>query len=111
MPQKEKRKDKPSTSDTFRTKSRAAAFHQSKLHMEKQNRSFIKVNEQELLKSPSIECITISDSTENSPIKVFTSDNKYDFMITSPDSPEIPPNSSQGFQLQSWTKRSEKYKN
>ena len=90
MPQKEKRKEKPSSSDTFRTKSRAAALHQSKLHMEKHNRSFIKVNEQELLKSPTIECITISDSTENSPIKVFTSDNKYDFMITSPDSPEIP---------------------
>ena len=98
MPQKEtlmkntnKRKEKPSSNDTFRTKSRAAALHQSKLHMEKQNRSFIKVNEQEILKSPTIECITISDSTENSPIKVFTSDNKYDFMITSPDSPEIPP--------------------
>ena len=90
-PQKEKGKEKPSSSDTFRTKSRAAALHQSKLHMEKQNRSFIKVNQQELLKSPTIECITISDSTENSPIKVFTSDNKYDFMITSPDSPKIPP--------------------
>ena len=91
MPQKEKRKKKPSSSDTFRTKSRAAALNQSKLHMEKQNRSFIKVNEKELVKSPTIECITISDSTENSPIKVFTSDNKYDFMITSPESPEIPP--------------------
>ena len=91
MPQKEGRKEKPSSNDTFRTKSRAAALHQSKIHMEKQNRSFIKVNEQELLKSPTIECITISDSTENSPIKVITSDNKYDFMITSPDSPEIPP--------------------
>ena len=91
MPQKEGRKEKPSSNDTFRTKSRAAALDQSKIHMEKQNRSFIKFNEQELLKSPTIECITISDSTENRPIKVITSDNKYDFMITSPDSPEIPP--------------------
>ena len=91
MPQKEGRKEKPSSNDTFRTKSRAAALHQSKIHMEKQNRSFIKVNEQELLKSPTIECITILDSTENSPIKVITSENKYEIMITSPDSPEIPP--------------------
>ena len=98
MPHKEtpmkntvKRKEKPNSNDTFRIKSRTAALQQSKLHVEKQNRSFIKVDEQELLKSPTIECITISDSTENSPIKVFTSDNRYDFMITSPDSPEIPP--------------------
>ena len=56
-----------------------------------QNRSFIKIDEKQLLKSPTIEVITLSESTQNSPIKVFTSDNKYDFMITSPNSPEIPP--------------------
>ena len=87
------RKDKQNPNETFRTKSRAAALQQSKLHMEQQqNRSFIKIDEKELAKSPTIECITLSDSTQNSPIKVFTSSNQYDFMITSPDSPEIPPN-------------------
>ena len=56
-----------------------------------QNRSFIKIDEKELLKSPTVEVITLSDSTQNSPIKVFTSDNKNDFMVTSPNSPKIPP--------------------
>ena len=61
--------------------------------MEKQqNRSFIKINEKEMLKSPKIEVITLSDSTQTSPIKVYTSDNKYDFMITSLSSPKIPSN-------------------
>ena len=104
MPQKDthqknagKRKGKQNPNDTFLAKSRAAALQQSKIHMERQqNRSFIKIDEKELLKSPTIEVIThevitVSDSTQNSPIKVFTSDNKYDFMIRSPNSPEIPP--------------------
>ena len=61
--------------------------------MEKQqNTSFIKIKEEEILKSPTFEVITISDSTQNSPLKIYTSDNKYDFMITSPNSPEIPSN-------------------
>ena len=43
-----------------------------------------------MTKSPTIEVITLtSDSTQNSPIKVYTSDNKYDFMVTSPNSPDI----------------------
>ena len=62
--------------------------------MEKhQNRSFIRINEEEKTKSPTIEVITLtSDSTQNSPNKVYTSDNKYDFMVTSPNSPDIPTN-------------------
>ena len=99
MPQKNtqhkntNRKDKQNPNETFRTKSRAAALQQSKLHMEKQqNRSFLKINESELTKSPTIECITISDSTQDSPIKVYTSNNPHDFMITSPSSPEIKTN-------------------
>ena len=91
MPQKEtkskdagKRSVKQNSNDTFFANSRAAALQQSKLHMEKQkNRSFIQLNE---------EVITLSDSTQNSPIKVFTSNNIYDFMITSPESPDIPTN-------------------
>ena len=43
-----------------------------------------------MLKSPTIEVITLSDSTQNSPIEVFTSNNEYDFMILSPESPDIP---------------------
>ena len=35
-----------------------------------------------MLKSPRIEVITLSDSTKNSPIKVFTSNNKYDIHQT-----------------------------
>ena len=45
-----------------------------------------------MLKLPTVEVITLSDSTRSSPIKVLTSDNKYDFMVTLPNSPEIPPN-------------------
>ena len=97
MPQKEtkskdagKRRFKQNANDTFLAKSRATALQQSKLHMEKQkNRSFIQINQGEMIKSPTIEKITLSDSTQNSPIKVFTSNNKYDFMITSPESPDI----------------------
>ena len=79
---------------TFLAKLRAAALQQSKLHMEKQqNGSFILKNEEETLKSPTIEVITLtSDSTQNSPIKVYASDNKYDFMVTFPNSPIIPTN-------------------
>ena len=88
-----KRRVKQNPSDTFIAKSKAAALNQSRIHMEKQqNRSFIKIDEQELQKSPTIEVVTISDSTENSPIKIYTSENKYDFMLTSPSSPEIPQN-------------------
>ena len=87
-----KRKGKQNPNDTFLAKSRAAALQQSKIHMERQqNRSFIKIDEKDLLKSPTIEVITLSESTQNSPIKVFTSDNKFDFMITSPNSLEIRP--------------------
>ena len=87
------RKEIQNPNETFRTESREAALQQSTLHMEKQqNRSFIKINEDEIVKSPTIECITLSDSTQNSPIKVYTSSNQYDFMITSPDSPELPTN-------------------
>ena len=61
--------------------------------MEKeQNGSFIKINEDELTKSPTIEIITLtSDSTQGSPLKVYTSNNKFDFMVTSPDSPDTLP--------------------
>ena len=61
--------------------------------MEKeQNRSFIKINEDELTKSPTIEVITLtSDSTEGSPLKVYTSNNNFDFMVTAPDGPDFPP--------------------
>ena len=99
MPQKDthqkdagKRKGKQNSNDTFLAESRAAALQQSKIQMERQqNRTFIKIDEKELLKSPTIEVITLSDSTQNSPIKFFTSDNKYAFMVTSPNSPEIAP--------------------
>ena len=88
-----KQKLKQNPSDTFPAKSRAAAPNQSRIHMEKQqNRSFVKINEEEILKSPTVEVITISDSTQNSSLKIYTSDNKYDFMMTSPNNPEIPPN-------------------
>ena len=95
MPQKEtkskdagKRRVKQKSNDKFLAKSRAAALQQSKLHLEKQkNRSFIQINEEEMIKSPTIEVITLSDTTQNSSIKVFTSNNKNDFMITSPESP------------------------
>ena len=99
MPQKEqkqvdqgKRKHQAKTNESFLTKSRAAALQQTKIHMEKeQNRSFIRINEDELAKSPAIEVITLtSDSTQGSPSKVYTSNNKFDFMVTS-DSPDIPP--------------------
>ena len=91
-----KRRIKQNSNDTILAKSKAAALQQSKLHMEKQkNRSFIQMNEEEIIKSPTIEeVITLSDSTQNSPIKVFTSNNKYDFMITSPERPDIPTNFS-----------------
>ena len=86
-----KRRVKQNSNDTFLAKSKA--LQQSKLHMEKQkNRSFIRINKEEMIKSPTIEVITLSDSTQTSPIKVFTSNNKYDFMITSPESPDIPTN-------------------
>ena len=99
MPQKDthqknagKQKGKQNPNGTFLAKSRAAALQQSKIHMERQqSRSFIKIDEKELLKSPTVDVITLSDSTQNSPIKVFMSDNKYDFKVTSPNSPEIPP--------------------
>ena len=60
--------------------------------MEKQdNRSLIRINEEELSKSPTIEVITLtSDSTQNRPLKIYTPDNKFDFMVTSPNSPDIP---------------------
>ena len=97
MPQKDthqknagKPKGKQNPNDTFLAESRAAALQQSKIHLEKQqNRSFIQIDEKEMLKSPNVEVITLSDSTQSSPIKIFTSDNKYDFMVTSPNSPEI----------------------
>ena len=103
LPQKEfkpkhdgKRKQKQKPNETFLSKLRAAALHQTKLHMEKQalqNRSFTRVDEEELTKSPKLELITLtSDSTQGSPLKIYTLDNKYDFMATSPDSPDIPTN-------------------
>ena len=100
MPHKErkqenqgKRKQQTKPNESFLTKSRAAALQQTKIHMEKeQNRSFIKIKEVELTKSPTIEVITLtSDSTQGSPLKVYKSNNKFDFMVTSPDSPDIPP--------------------
>ena len=99
MPHKEpkndnqgKRRTHPKPNESFLTKSKAAALQQTKIHMEKeQNRSFIKLNEDELVKSPTIEVITLtSDSTQGSPLKVYTSNNKFDFMVTSPESPDIP---------------------
>ena len=88
-----KRRVKQNSNDTFLAKSRAAALQQSKLHFEKQqNRSIIQINKEEIIKSPTFEVTTLSDSTQNSPIKVYTSNNKYDFMITSPNSPDIPTN-------------------
>ena len=55
-----------------------------------QNRSFLQIDESELAESPTVEVKTLtSDSTQSSPIKVYTSSNKYDFIITSQDSPEI----------------------
>ena len=87
-----KRKHSQNPNETFLPKSRAAALQQSKLHLEKQqNRSFIRINEEELIKSPTIEINTLtSDSTHNSPLKIYTSDNKFDLMVTSPNSPDIP---------------------
>ena len=56
-----------------------------------QNRSFLQSAEIEKTKSPTIEAITLTwDSTQSSPLKVYNSSKKYDFIITSPDSPEIP---------------------
>ena len=58
---------------------------------------FIKIDEKEFLNSPTVEVIKLSDSTQNSPINIstqnspITSDNKYDLMVTLPNSPEIPP--------------------
>ena len=92
MPQKEtkskdagKRRIKQNSNHTFLAKSREAALQQSKVHMEKQkNRSFFQINEEEMSKSPRIEVITQSDSTQNSPIKVFTSNKKFDIHQTQP---------------------------
>ena len=59
--------------------------------MEKQNRSFIRIDEKEITKSPTVEVNTLtSDSTQGRLLKVYTSDNKFVFMVTSPDSPDIP---------------------
>ena len=58
-----------------------------------QNRSFVRIDEEELTKSPKLELITLtSGSTKGSPLKVYPSDNKFDFMATFPDSPDIPKN-------------------
>ena len=58
--------------------------------MKKQNRSFIRIDEKELTKSTTVEVITLtSDSTKSSPLKVYTSDNQFDFMVTSQDCPDI----------------------
>ena len=67
-----KRKQSQSPNETFLLKSRAAALQQMKLHIEKQrNRSFVCISEEELIKSPTIEVITLtSDSTRNSPLKI-----------------------------------------
>ena len=83
-----KRKFKQSPNEAFLAKSRAAALQHSYLPMEKQqNRQFIRIIEEEMTKTPTIEVITLtSDSTQNGPTKVYTSDNKYDFMVTSPNS-------------------------
>ena len=41
---------------------------------------------------PTIEVITLtSDSTQGSPLKLYTSNIKFDFVVTSPESPDIPP--------------------
>ena len=100
MPQKEtktkyslKPKFKQSPNEKFLAKSRATALQQSKLHMQKQqNKSFFRINEEDMIKSPTIEVITLtSNSTQNNPIKLYTSD-KYNSMVTSPNSPDIPTN-------------------
>ena len=88
-----KAQSQTNSNDTFLAKSRAAALQQSKLNMAKQkNRSFIQINEEEMIKPTTIEVITLCDSNQNSPIKVFTSNNKYDFMITSPNGSNTPTN-------------------
>ena len=57
------RKHNQNPNETFLSKSRAAALQQTKLHMEKQdNRSLIRINEEELSKSPTIEVITLTAS-------------------------------------------------
>ena len=77
--------------ETFLSKSRAAVLQQRKLHMEKQNKSFIRIDEKELTKSLTVEVITLtSDSTQSSPLKIYTSEAKFDFMVTSPNSPGLP---------------------
>ena len=100
MPQKDSRRNESGTrkqqqkpNESFLTISRAAALQQTKIHMKKKpNRSFIRINKEELIKSPTIDVIALtSDSTQNSPQKVYISNNQFDFMVTSPNSPEIPP--------------------
>ena len=56
-----------------------------------QNRSFLHLDDKEITKSTTVEVITLtSDSTQSSRLKVYTSSNKFDFMVRSPDGPDIP---------------------
>ena len=89
-----KRKQFQKPNEIYLSKSRAAALQQTKLHMEKQsqqNITFIRVDEKELTMSPTVYAIFLSsESTQSSPLKVYRSENKFDFVVTSPNSPEIP---------------------
>ena len=75
--------------ESFITKSKAAALQQTRLHMErtKENGSFFKVNESLLQSSRTV--TLMSDCTQNNPVHIYTS-IPHDFMVTSPNSPEIP---------------------
>ena len=89
-----KTETKPKPNESFLSKSRAAALKHTKLHIEKQSqqsRSFIRIDEKELKKSPTPEVITLTFGyTQSSPLKVYTSNKKFDVMATSSKSPEIP---------------------
>ena len=60
-------------------------------HGETTEQALIRISKEGIIKSPTIEVSTLtSGSTQNSPPKVNTSDNKNNFMVTSPNSPHIP---------------------
>ena len=116
MPQKDthqknagKRKGKRNPNDTFLAKSRAAALQQSQIHMEKQqNRSFIKIDAEELLKSPTVEINTLSDSTQSSPIKIHVRQTSWSRRQTSP---KYTKNLCQRYRHQRLIKQSKRYIN
>ena len=103
-----RRKQKQKPNESFLPILRAVALQQTKLHMEKeQNRSFNRIDEKELIKSTTIEVITLtSESTQSSALNVYTSDNKFDFMVISPNSPDTPTTLLKKFQLQKYLKQS-----